>query len=223
MLRSLFALALALAPAVGAGCTSAATAELELRRPLRLTPVADPKGALQRVVEAVRADTHGGLDIAEATVAANDHAPMIHENYVTGPEKHVLEDYIRTHPELAPPFGSTFGYERQRDPDGRVLWRMHCLQQGGLELRKLMAAALVEGADDGRPRIRVRLAPEDAHSFADLTARHIGQRIAVVQDDEVLMAPVVLQTLTGGEFEILLGAAQTRGEAESALNQLLGR
>jgi hypothetical protein len=221
MLRSWIVLALALAPAAFVpGCT-ATTPALELERPLVLTPVDDPRGALQRVVAAVRADPQAGLDVGELTLAGDGQAPAAHETFVTGPEKHVLEDYIRTHPELAPPAGYAFGYERLRD-DTRTYWRMHCVEAGGLAVRKLSSALLSQDAE-GRPRIRVHLADEDAGRLAGLTAAHVGRRLAVVQDDEVLMAPVVREPLTGGELEITLGAVTTSAEARVMLDHLLGR
>lgn len=222
MLRSLLALALALAPAaVTPGCTGAAKTEVELVRPLVLTPVDDSKGALKRVAEAVRADPQSGLEVESGEVAGVGGGPAVQENFATGPEKHVLEDYIRTHPELAPPADQAFGYERLRDGEGRTSWRMHCVRAGGLTLRKLAAADLIEGPDN-RPQIRVRLAPEDSQRFAALTAEHRGHRLAVIQDDEVLTAPILLEPLTTGELEIPLAAA-TRAEAQAALDHLLGR
>ncbi|MBZ5709798.1 SecDF P1 head subdomain-containing protein [Nannocystis pusilla] len=221
MLRSLFVLVLALAPVGVVGCTGPANVEVELGRPLILTTVDDPGGALKRVVEAVQADGQSGLDVADAVVVRPD-GPSMHEVFVTGPEKHVLEDYIRTHPELAPPAEHQFAYERLRGPDGRTYWRMHCVEAGGLTLRKLASASLVDG-DDDRPRLRVRLGAEDGRSLAALTTRAVGRRLAAIQDEEVLMAPVIHEPLTAGTFEISLGAVTTRGEAEAALHQLLGR
>ncbi|MDC0722139.1 SecDF P1 head subdomain-containing protein [Nannocystis bainbridge] len=221
MLRSLIVLAFALAPAAFVpGCT-ATTPELELKRPLVLTPVDDPRGALQRVVAAVRADPQAGLDVGEVPLVGDGQGPAVHETFVTGPEKHVLEDYIRTHPELAPPAGHAFGYERLRD-DGRTYWRMHCVEAGGLALRKLGSALLSQDAE-GRQRIRVRLLSEDVGRLASLTAAQVGRRLAVVQDDEVLMAPVMREPLTGGELEITLGAVTTSAEARVMLDHLLGR
>ncbi|MCY1011850.1 hypothetical protein OV079_41105 [Nannocystis pusilla] len=222
MHRSLLALALALAPAaVTPGCTGAAKTEVELVRPLVLTPVDDSKGALKRVAEAVRADPQSGLEVESGEVAGEGGGPAVQENFATGPEKHVLEDYIRTHPELAPPADQAFGYERLRDGEGRTSWRMHCVRAGGLALRELAAADLIEGPDN-RPRIRLRLVPEDSQRFAALTAEHRGRRLAVVQDDEVLTAPTLQGPLTTGELEIPLAAA-TRAEAQAALDHLLGR
>lgn len=221
MLRSLFVLVLALAPVSVVGCTGPANIEVELGRPLILTTVDDPEDALKRVADAVQADGQSGLDVADALVARPG-GTSSHEVFVTGPEKHVLEDYIRTHPELAPPAEHQFAYERLRDPDGRTYWRMHCVKVGGLTVRKLASASLVDGPDD-QPRIRVRLGPEDGRSFAALTTQAVGQRLAVIQDEEVLMAPLIREPLTDDSFEITLGSATTRAEVEAALHQLLGR
>ncbi|MFY0537983.1 SecDF P1 head subdomain-containing protein [Nannocystis pusilla] len=97
---------------------------------------------------------------------------------------------------------------------------MHCVRAGGLALRKLAAADLIEGPDN-RPQIRVRLTPEDSQRFAALTAEHRGHRLAVIQDDEVLTAPTLLEPLTTGELEI--PSPRRRAEAQAALDHLLGR
>lgn len=223
MLRLSLALALALAPGLVGACGGAVTADLELARPLQLTLVADPKGALQRVVKAVRADPDAGLEVGDVEVPATARVSSHREFFATGPARHVLEDYIRVHPELAPPAGYRFGYQRLRDAEGRVYWRMHVLEDGGLRLRRLARAELVDGADDGRPQLRLRLAAEDARALAELTEGRVGERLAVVQDGEVLTAPVLAGSIDGGVLDIDLRAAEGRSEAESALRQLLGR
>src|SRR5690606_2315684 len=55
----------------------------------------DPKGALQRVVKAVRADPDAGLEVGDVEVPATARVSSHREFFATGPARHVLEDYIR--------------------------------------------------------------------------------------------------------------------------------
>lgn len=221
---SLLALVLALGSLVApAGCTPRAVAEVELARPLRWMPVDDPGGALAAVVAAVGTDPAAGLGVDERIVGGGGHRPDIRETFVTGPEKHVLKDFILRHPGLAPPPGHRFGYEREVDRDGAPRWRLHCLRDVGFEVARVASAAVEEDMLDGTPRIRIHLGSEQAAAFARLTTDNLGARLALVHDDEVLMAPVVMEPLTGGAFSITLGEARTRTETEAELARLLGR
>ena len=54
------------------------------------------------------------------------------------------------------------------------------------------------GQKDGLGVITVRFRPKAAKKFADLTAKNIGKRLALVVDDILLTAPVVREPITGG-------------------------
>jgi len=210
-----------LAFAASLTCTGAAPVQLTLASPLTFYAVADPNGALAKVAEAARLAPTSGLEVVEATLPANDHAPSERETYATAPERGVLDAFMRAHPELAPPPGThLFGYQRERDDEGRPRWRMLCLQSDrAIRLQDPSDARIVED-DTGQLKIRVQLGPEDAQSFADLTTRHLGRRIALVHEDEVLMAPIVMEPLRTGVFEISLGGGESRAEVEAAFKRM---
>ncbi len=85
------------------------------------------------------------------------------------------------------------GYGIYGDRDGNeyvVVWEP-LLPAGAFE------DAYVQQQDHG-PVITFRLTDEAGQIFADFTAEHIGEAIAVVLDGVVLMAPVVQSPITGG-------------------------
>lgn len=223
-------LALALALAIGPACTrneAEAGAIVELERPLLLLPVDDPSGALAAVVAAIQADPESGLDFDEAVHPVGS-GPPIRESFATGPNKHVLEDYIRTHPELAPPAGFIFAYERLERRDEPARWRMYSLRQaGGIELRALAGATAT--VVDYRPQLHVRLGPDDARAFTALTTDLVGHRLAIVQDGEVMMAPRINEPIPGDTLVIDLGGDDpdspeaAAAAADAALARLLSR
>ena len=224
MHRRQFTVLLALAAPLA--CTGAAPARLTLASPLTFYPVADPHGALARVAAAAEREPMSGLTVVEATLPPNEHAPGEREIYTTAPERGVFDVFMRAHPELEPPAGThIFGYQRERDAESRPRWRMLCLQPDfAVPLGDPTDARIVEDPDTGRPKIRVQLGPEDTRSFADLTTRHLGRRIALVHEGvvagEVLMAPIVMEPLRTGIFEISLGAAESRAEVEAAFKRM---
>lgn len=61
----------------------------------------------------------------------------------------------------------------------------------------------------------------DGKSFGDWTGDHIGERLAMVADDEVLMAPQIQSAITGGELQIT--SQYTKDEAQALLDKITGR
>lgn len=78
------------------------------------------------------------------------------------------------------------------------------------------AIADVTADDDrftGQAILRVRFTDAGARAFAEVTQAHVQRRLAIVLDDRVLSAPVVMEAITGGEVLVNLAGA-SRGEAE---------
>lgn len=72
----------------------------------------------------------------------------------------------------------------------------------GLSHTNLVEATLVRDPLPEHPRLAMTFDLSGSTSFAALTEASIGRRIAVVLDDQVLLAPVVGATITGGKCEI---------------------
>lgn len=60
----------------------------------------------------------------------------------------------------------------------------------------------------------------DGQTFGDWTADHTGERLAMVANQQVLMAPTIQSAITGGELQI--AGNYTRDEAEALLAKITG-
>jgi hypothetical protein len=215
-MHRLFAVLLVVAPAIVPGCAPP-TAEVVLARPFAVVPVAKSTDALARVVAAVRAAGPGEIEVFEDEFGGGDRI----EVYPRSLRREALAGFLQAHPELAPPAGTRFGYERVADAD-RMYWRLLGLEEGGLTVERVVSAELKDDPDFGLPQIRVHLGPEDARRFGELTTKLQGQRIAIVQGDEVLASPIVKEPITAGKLSISSGMG-SRADIEATLEQLLGR
>ncbi|MFI7678981.1 SecDF P1 head subdomain-containing protein [Actinophytocola sp. NPDC049390] len=61
----------------------------------------------------------------------------------------------------------------------------------------------------------------DGQTFGDWTAAHTGERLAMVADDEVIMAPQIQSAITGGEIQIT--GDYTQDEVQDLLDRITGR
>ncbi len=87
----------------------------------------------------------------------------------------------------------------------------------GTDLRDVSVDASVPGE---RPRVLLRFSHEAGARFEQYTAAHRGERIAVVVDGEVLMAPVIQERIGGGVISIAMGANDDADAAERLATRL---
>jgi len=85
----------------------------------------------------------------------------------------------------------------------------------------IVAEARVITGSDGKPVIVIRLTPQAQDAFAALTRRSVGQRLAVVVKDRVIIAPVVRAPITGGSLEIDANFA-SQSEAQAVVAAIMG-
>jgi preprotein translocase subunit SecD len=64
------------------------------------------------------------------------------------------------------------------------------------------AAAGFDPQQMNQPIVTLRMTDEGASRFADVTGRHVGERMAIVLDGIVRMAPNIRQRITGGNAQI---------------------
>jgi preprotein translocase subunit SecD len=69
--------------------------------------------------------------------------------------------------------------------------------------------------------LTIDLTDEDAASFATWTADHVGERLAMVVDGEVLVAPTIQGAITEGMVSI--SGDYTRDEIDALLDKITGR
>lgn len=90
-----------------------------------------------------------------------------------------------------------------------------------LTIRRLDGAKVEFEQNAGTWVLNLDLDDADGKAFGDWTADHVGERLAMVADEEVLMAPQIQSAITGGEIQIT--AQYTRDEAEALLDKITGR
>jgi preprotein translocase subunit SecD len=95
------------------------------------------------------------------------------------------------------------------------------LTQPILTIRRLDHAEVELPETAGTWVLTLDLDDADGRTFGDWTADHIGERLAMVADEEVLMAPQIQDAIPGGEIQI--SAQYTRDEAQALLDKITGR
>jgi len=94
------------------------------------------------------------------------------------------------------PPGSEIRYYRKDDPDmaGRpILLKKETLLTGDY----LSEARVKFDPANGQPYVAIKFNPKGARIFADITEKHIHERLAIVLDNEVYSAPEIQSKITG--------------------------
>jgi len=88
--------------------------------------------------------------------------------------------------------------------DGRSYRRLYLVEKDPQMTGEAIATAAA-GFDPqqmNQPIVTLRMTDEGANRFADVTGRHVGDRMAIVLDEVVRMAPNIRQRITGGNAQI---------------------
>ncbi len=88
--------------------------------------------------------------------------------------------------------------------DGRSYRRIYLVEKEA-EMTGEAIATAAAGFDPqqmNQPIVSLRMTDEGASRFADVTGRHVGDRMAIVLDEVVRMAPNIRQRITGGNAQI---------------------
>lgn len=88
--------------------------------------------------------------------------------------------------------------------DGRSYRRLYLVEREA-ELTGEVIATAAAGFDPqqmNQPIVTLRMTDEGGSTFADVTGRHVGDRMAIVLDEIVRMAPNIRQRITGGNAQI---------------------
>jgi preprotein translocase subunit SecD len=89
----------------------------------------------------------------------------------------------------------------------------------------IMTIERLDGAeisgDNGMWALVLHLNTKDTRTFADWTTAHTGERLAVVIDGEVVVAPTVQAAITGGDVQV--SGNYTQDDVEKLLDEITGR
>jgi preprotein translocase subunit SecD len=130
-----------------------------------------------------------------------------------------LDELARVDPELAPPEEREIRYERLAiSRDGQTRWRSYLLERtAALSGSAISGAKVIIDRDVERPAVQLDFNQAGARQLAELTARIVGQKLALLFEGRVLIAPVVNEAIQIGRLQISLGAdpvEQQRKQAE---------
>ena len=90
----------------------------------------------------------------------------------------------------------------------------------------MMTIEHLDGAEIGQDQsggwmLTIHLNDKNAATFADWTAGHTGERLAVLIDDEVVLAPTIQSAIDGGDIQI--SGKFTKKDVEELLDKITGR
>jgi preprotein translocase subunit SecD len=102
-------------------------------------------------------------------------------------------------------------------PDGEQLTMLEPM----LIIDQLDSAEVSAEQTSGTWVLTLDLTDADAKTFGDWTGEHIGERLAVVADDEVIIAPQIQSAIPDGQVQI--SANYTQSEAQALLDRLTGK
>jgi SecDF, P1 head subdomain len=74
--------------------------------------------------------------------------------------------------------------------------------------------------DDGSGAVELVLSPESARTFGRVTADNVQRRVAILLGDEVEVAPIVMEAITGGKLVITMSGPEPEREGHELLQRL---
>ena len=90
-----------------------------------------------------------------------------------------------------------------------------------LTIRELDAAEVKFEPNAGTWVLNLDLGEADGRTFGEWTEEHVGERLAMVANQEVLMAPQIQSAITGGEIQIT--GDYTQDEVQDLLDEITGK
>jgi preprotein translocase subunit SecD len=116
------------------------------------------------------------------------------------------------------PDGDVIRYSQQGDNVMRTYTLNRKVELTGDDL---VDAHVTMGSDnDPRPAVAVAFNSTGSQIFERLTGEHVGDRMAIVLEDNVDSAPVIQVKISGGNASISMGGSRTREEMLRDANQL---
>jgi hypothetical protein len=138
--------------------------------------------------------------------------------FILGPDRATLERWVShliAEGVVVVPDGEAIAYGPSLAHPGD--WRTFVVRESdALRVSEVAGLSLVD-TPFGDQAVNVRFTPEDGAAFAELTARYVGHKLAILVGDEVEMAPVLQETIAGGRLQITV-----RGDPDALLRRLRG-
>gem|GEM_PF-1902642 len=136
--------------------------------------------------------------ITDAIRASGINTPeVLAGNPLRGPVSHVKNPRFQLRSEVGDQVKDAETFNEANGVDKIRLGKEVLLDEGDV------ASASVITEEDGRRQIRVKFTESGTRKFAAITGSHHNRRVAFLFDGRVLMAPMIKDTIFGGEVTIL--------------------
>ncbi|MCB9565598.1 MAG: hypothetical protein H6709_25190, partial [Kofleriaceae bacterium] len=185
---------------------------LELRAVVADTPEA------RALYEAARRT--GVADAAIDTWRDADDAPRI-DYYLEAPSRAAIVAAVATlqaaEPGTRPAAGRTIAYEQRPSRDGTpASVRSYVLGETYLTSTDVASAQVIWDDPSMRPQVELTFTSDGGRRFGDVTAAHVGDKLAIVVDGAVTSAPVILSRIPGGRAVISMGTGSPDAQQADA-------
>jgi preprotein translocase subunit SecD len=146
--------------------------------------------------------------------------------------RQIIQDYVdkvvAENPDLTIPEGYELGYEFVRADssaeDAKDVWRSYFLERevqlGGTAIQK---ASVIWNPTTNKPEVLVNFNRWGGKRFGDMTAAHVGHKMAIILDNKITSAPIIQGAIRGGASTITMGSASpqiAQREAEDLVDVL---
>jgi preprotein translocase subunit SecD len=95
---------------------------------------------------------------------------------------------------------------------------LHLSRDPLLDVTAVKSAGVSTDPLSGSPIVQIVFNTEGTKKFSDITAQHVGKRIAILVDGKVLIAPIVRAPISGGRAHI--AGNLTKEEAEKIAKRI---
>lgn len=182
--------------------------------------VDDGHETMRRIAERAKTDpeaTRRGVQSEVDSWQDYDTGQPHHDFYLKARERSAVEEWVATLPPEEKPDGAhRLAFETVRDATVRTYYLHARVEIGGDAIAEV---SVQRNDQSGQHEVMVVFDSAGARRFADLTARSVGRKLAIVLDGRIESAPVITGAITGGKAVITMGTA-VAGDAEEEAREL---
>lgn len=193
------------------------------RDQLEFRMVAPMRPEVQEWVRVTQADPPSGISTERDDWSHYDSGKHSQDVYLMAPTREALERYVaavaaRTEP-LARGFRVVYEQAPGRD-GGAATWRTYVVDERSGFVPVFTEATVAFDSNTNQPYVSARLDAHGKQAFGELTAAHIGHKLAMVRGDRALSAPIIQSAIPGGAVWINMGGNDPR-EAQREADALV--
>ena len=164
---------------------------------------------MREVYTRARSDNEAGAAQIDAEIDKWQPDRLHMDHYLVARSRDDIERYLRSLP-LKHGDDRHVAFELMGDRR----WRTYLVDRAPRLTSAAIAKAFAQpDPNTNRPSIRLTLNDAGAQAFAELTKQHVNKKVALIIDDRVSSAPIIMEPITNGKVTLTLGADTKPGEA----------